>query len=313
MSIKNSFSKPKHSFFIMLVFTFFVNVIPLDGGTLSVNSQPSWGRITSANIDAYVSQQTQALLRKIQLDSEYDEEYASKLQICIKQCNDLDAIGGQPIVLTSHVDNAYKWISDNLSDLPKMYLQKLPKTQLKLDIQKKERQDKVLFVIDALKKKLVYLCSNYEAVGLQMAKLDSIVKSYRVVIKMNAWRDIGDRQPKKVANSVNALCEQIEQMYNVTLALYEDLIFIKKQKHAAFVSTHPAAAQSALVAQKVQNAEIRVKRAEKRAKNAEMQAESARAEAAAARNAAYSAASKAAEANRKADDAVFKAQHPFSP
>ena len=216
------------------------------------------------------------------------------------KCNELDELGGQPVISAQISAEADKWIADNFSALPKGYLKTIPKTNLLIDRQKKERQDCVLAVVEELRKVIRYAYCQVEAFQLPKDKFKEIASLYKKLMQMSEWRKIGDRQPGVALKAADSLGQMITEIHLINVSIYDQVLVEKQRKHATFANAHPETVQTGLALRRAKNAEARAFAAEMKAAEAEEKAQRAEASAAMAASEAWEAQERATAAERKA-------------
>lgn len=258
-------------------------------------------------IEAEVAHITRSLIPQIYECCERNQDIFSLSKNRRRRCKDLDELGGQPLISQSIVEQAEKWMVDNMGFVSRFYLKTLPKTKLLIDRQKKERQDNVMEVVCALRDNVFYAYCENRALKLDDGKFQEMAKAYKKLMQMGSWRDIGDRQNAKAIKSARALCKQIEVIHLLNIEAFDTIIEAKKGLSATFQSKHPDSTRTAYALQRARKAEMRAMSAENDARRARRMAADATSRASEAEARAAEAESQAWSANRRAQDAERKA------
>lgn len=221
-------------------------------------------------------------------------------------CEDLDSYGGQPFIEGDLKTKTDSWIRDSITKKPTGYLSTIPKRNLLQDKVKKNRQDNLMSLVEAILKNVPYAYGQYLALGLPTDNFDAIVKQYKAICISKAWKDLGEREERKYTQAQKILKTLIEKLHQANVAVYADLVAAKQRVFNDFATKNPAVVQSAMQKKEMRNLQQRVIAAENNALMAEQAAAEARAAAQQAEMEAASANARADEANRRAGAAQWR-------
>ena len=263
------------------------------------------------SIEDQVSHKMRGMIPQISQCCEDNDDIFNEAKCRSLQCKDIDKLGGQPVVSPAVCSIADKWIENNLSAVSRYYLRTIPKTNLVIDKQKKIRQDSVMEVVDELRKVIRYAYCQTLALQLPEDRFKDIAVAYKKLMRLNAWKELGDRQGAKVLKATDSLGMLLNKIHLINVSIYDMLLVEKQRRYAVFATAHPETAQSALAMQRAKKAEARAACAESEAYHARRSANAANARAAQAEAAAAQAQADAEAANRRANSAEHKAMFGF--
>lgn len=225
-----------------------------------------------------------------------DEDFGVE-QNCRKVlCDELDTYGGQPVVQGIIGDKTDSWMLANFSQLPRGYLKTLPKTNLAQDKVKKDRQDRYLSYVKIIQGNVRYAYGQSLGLGLPMGKFAVLADKYKKLAVSKTWISLGEREPKKFKAAEAALIQFINDVHEINVSIYDDVLAAKKQLFSAYALRNPQIVQAIRMRKQQKDLERRVQIAERAAAAAEAEAEDAR-------QAAMRAQFEASEANRRAGNA----------
>lgn len=172
------------------------------------------------------------------------------------ECKLYDRMGGQPPVSDRMADSAIRWISENMSSPSKFYYEKIPRTDLLIDRQKKSRQDCIMKCLGSIRKQVFYTYCHSLALGQDMSFFDTMAKDYSKLMASKSWRDIGDRQNAVVILHAKRLLKLVETIYSDNLIVFESILKAKKRMYSIHTSSRSSnSAQMALILKRIDEAE----------------------------------------------------------
>ncbi len=281
------------------------------GMGLATYGEAAYSSYGDMSIDGAVKQMTAVLLPQIEMSCKRNCDIFSDSENRRKRCKELDELGGQPLITQDIISRSQQWVTDNMGYESRFYLKKVPKTNLLIDRQKKNRQDNVMKVVSALRENVFYAYCQSASLGLKERRFQEMSAEYKKLMQMGYWRDIGDRQNAKAVNAAQELCRQIEHIHLLCIEAFDDIIAVKQNYYAAFLKAHPDSARTAQALQRARKAEARATAAENAAWSAQLSAWAANSRAAEAEGRAMEAEASANAANQKAQEAERKAQFGF--
>lgn len=220
------------------------------------------------------------------------------------QCQDLDELGGQPIITAEVSQGVRSWAEKNFPPTPRYYLSKVPKRGLAQDVLTKQRQDRVLQRLNRLRSAIIDAYCQCVVLNIETSDFDEMKKKYSVIISSRCWKELGARDSAKSLNAGEWLLDKISKKgVEDVKRVYAKVLIAKKARYQHFAAEHPETAQTTAAIQRAKQAELRAKIAEAEALNARQAAVSASATASAAQREAEEANRRAKEANRRAADA----------